>query len=241
MNTTTNAPTITTVKHNASFNFRNWILGQAGHSRLAELLESGKLAADDILVTKDKEGNEAKDQYQRKPVALELEVPLVSSFVLPDTLTPQMMDHLQALINQTVEKAQSAAVDAGIQADEGALKTWQQVLAAPFKQRTAAVKVTEEMIKAAVAIFSEYLEEVGSSIKAIELISALASKKFALTACVKVKRPVLEKIQERVAGFWTGLSDTDQHQHTATINLWAANLEKAINPETEDEIDEDMI
>ena len=230
MNTTTNAVsnavalTITTVAHKASYNLRNWKAGQAGFDRLNELVEGGKLATTDITVTKDKEGITANDLYQRNAVALEIAVPLVSSIVLEGALSPQQLDHLQALLNATFEKAQQASVDAGTHNEEGALISWEDVLSAPYKQRTAQVKVTEEMVKACVAIFAPYLEEVGSAQKGIELISTLALKKFALTSCIKVKVTVLEKIQERVVGFFENLDDTAKHTHTAVINLWATNF-----------------
>jgi hypothetical protein len=231
---------ITTVNHKASFNFRNWKQGQEGFNRLNTLLEAGKIAETDIAITPDKDGDESKNLYQRKPLHLDIEVPLVSSFIKDSHFTAAQLDHLQALINQTVEKAQQQAVDAGNPSAED-LTPWYVVLDAPFKQRTAAVKITEEMLKAAVTLFSDYLGQVGSSAKGIDLISNLSMKKFALTACVKVPRKVVERIQERVAGFFEAMSDEEKHTHTAVVTLWAGNIEKVLNPEVEDELDADMI
>lgn len=231
---------ITTVAHKPSFNFRNWKQGQEGFTRLNALLESGKLTTDQITVTADKEGKAENDLYQRNPVTLEIEVPLVSSFIKDDFLTMAQIDHIQALINQTIEKAQQPAVDAGNTEDEN-LIPWYVVLEQPFKQRVAAVKITDDMLKAAVALYAVYLEDVGSSAKGIELQSTLGLKKFALTACIKVPHKVLERIQERIAGWVEDMEDTDKHTHSAVINLWAGNLEKVLNPEPEEELDADMI
>jgi len=234
------APAITTVKHNASFNFRNWKQGQEGFKRLETLLTDGRITQDDITVTPAKDGDETATLYQRKQVKLELEVPLVSSFIKEDTLTPAQVDHLQALLNATIEKAQQPNVDAGkLAADD--IIMWDAVLNAPYKQRTAAVKITQAMLDAAVKVFADYLEEVGSSPKGIALISNLCAKKFNLTACIKVSHAVMEKIQGRLVELITSLDLAELHQHEAVFNVWATAIEKVLKPEVEEEIDSDMI
>ncbi len=238
---TTLATTIaTTIIHSAAFNFRNWKKGQAGYDKLALAIQESRITTADVKVTKDEEGNTDNDLYQRKPLTLALSVPLMASCLIEGALTAAQTDHLQALVNQACEKAHTVLVDNG-NVTEASLISWEDVLAQPFKQRVAAVKVTEAMVKATNELFEAYLVEAGSQEKGILLMTKLATKKFGIAACATTKLPILEAIQGRIVGFIESLSDEAQHEHAPVLNLWATNLEKVINPELEEEVDEDMI
>lgn len=233
------ATVLGSVAHTATYTFRNWKKGTAGYDRLQAALVAGKLTPEDIAVTKDKEGKVENDLYQRKPVVLALTVPLLDETALPG-FTPAQVSHTQSLINQAVEKAQSALVDEGnVPTDK--IITWQDALEQPFKTRAAAVKITDDMLKAATTVFKAFLVEVGSAPKAVELITELSMKKYALTACTKVPPKALERIQGRLVELIEALDAETAHTHAAVLEMWAANIEKAINPVVDEELDLDMI
>ncbi len=242
---TTTTNTAVTIAHNATFNFRNWKQGQAGYDKLTLAINEERLTTEDIKVSRvDVEGkpdDRSQDLYQRKPLNLALPVLLISSVIKDDAeLSTAQLDHLQCLVNQACEKAHSNLVEAG-NVKEADIISWEQVLSQPFKQRTAAVKITEAMLKAATELFIAYLQDVGSNPKGIELITKLGLKKFGIAACATTKKNILEAIQERVAGFIESLEASVAHEHVAVLELWSGNLEKVLNPELEEDIDESMI
>lgn len=211
------------------YHFKSYDADSEGFKRLNALLESGKLTADDIEVIKE-EGK--ADKYKRKSTKLSFEVPVIEIA----GATKEVNDHVQCLVNKAIEAAQKPAVDA---ADLSAMKDWRTVLSTPFAQRTASIKVTTELVNKVVELMKEGLLAQGVKEKGVELACALGTKKFTVAACQPIPNEVVEKVQGLVVGWYSELDADTAGAVEPVMNLWAANIEKVLQPAEEYNV-EDM-
>lgn len=214
-----------------TFHFKSFTQEEKGYERLAELVEKEAIATADIeQITEEGKA----DKFKRKSVTINMEVPVVAV----EGFSAAQNDHLQQLVNKAIKGAQDDVVGAGTPTAE-TLFTWDKVLESPYAQRTAAVKVTAEMVKAVVDIVKATMPALFNE-KVAAAVAQLGEKRFSLASCQPVSNAVLEKLQGAVATWYSELAKEDAEvaaQCEPVVNLWATNLEKVLKPSEEFDLD----
>lgn len=255
---TTNNPAVTaaaatqsvpvaTIVYPHSFTFKNYKQGTKGYEKLEEMLSEGLLTSDDILVIPPKDltdsaGNKLTDaqiaaetNYRRVTKVVELSVPLVSSFVTEGTLTPAQIDHVQALVNKAIAYKHQEAV---AERCDYTVQGWQSILEENPAARIAQVKVTADMLSAAVDALTLFMDAQNIGIKGQQLTQSLAHKKFNAATVQRVPVQTLEKVQIILANWFTSMDALSQNEHQPVMKVWSDALERALQPE--DSLDADI-
>ncbi len=220
--------------------FKRWAEGSKGHKELLALAETGSIADFDQDVERIEEDGAVA--FKRK--SLTFNVPTLdcsvalANLVESGDMTAAQVEHAQELINQAIKKEVQTIV-----ADEKrTLKTpltddncptWETVLAQPFNKRPVAIKVTAKMVEAATKLIAEYMVAAGIGEGGRELTVSLCTKKFSIAALNAVPAPVLEKVSGIVTGWYETLTEAQQQEHFAVVNLWDTNIEAKLNPKQE--------
>jgi hypothetical protein len=221
-----------TTKQNITYTFKSYTSGEMFDKNLA-LVESGKLAESDFDIERDSEGNIVK--LKRKAYVVNAELPVIEI----DGFTKEQNDHVAHLVAKQVESKNKPNIDEMT----GDWATWEQVLQAPAVQRGGGggFKVTADMVNDAAEVYSAVLLDIGMQQKAVDLIVAMATKRFSAASCAKVKAPVLEKIRESLVCAHAAIKAEDEATATElepVHDLWVNSIDKVLNPEQE--LDEDM-
>ncbi len=214
-----------------TFHFKSYTAEEKGYERLSALVEKESLAADQVEVITE-EGK--ADKYKRKSVTVNMAVPVVAV----EGFTAAQNDHLQQLVNKAIKTAQDDVIGNGTPTAE-TLVSWDAVLEAPFAQRTAAIKVTAEMVKAVVEVVKATMPELFND-KVAAAVAQLGEKRFSLASCQPVSNAVLEKLQGAIATWYAALAEQDADVAATcepVVNLWATNLEKVLKPSEDFDLD----
>lgn len=210
-----------TTNQEITYHFKAFATTTDGYSRLAALVEAGKLSTDDIDITEA----DGVTKWKRKSVTVKAAVPVVAI----EGYTPEMNDHVQYLIIKQLEAKNKENIDTV----SGEWIEWDKVLQQPAVLRTAAVKVSAELVEGVVAALAEYMNEAGYPQPAVELIVEAGSKRFNANVCRGIKVDVLTKIDSIIKGWVEALDSESADTVKPVTDLWAVNIDKLVNPKTE--------
>lgn len=211
--------------HKAKAHYKTFAAGTKGFESLEAMLKEQKLKQSDIDVGTAGEGAEAKVTWKRKSAELTVTVPLVAGLVQPDLLTANQIAHLQSVVDAYFEGKQRPYVDAA----STEVVNWSTLLEGPYSLKTAAVKITAEMVNAAVAALAKGLAGITPA-KAATTVVELAKKKFSTTICRDLEVPILEKINSLVVEVFDSMTAEEQAQHEAVFELFVKELADSITP-----------
>lgn len=217
--TTFDPATIHTIDTEITYHFKAFGKDKEQYTKLAALVEAGKLDASDLEQKED-------DKVKRKSLVVKVALPVIAI----EGFTPEMNAHVQFLIAKQVEAKNKDNVDECT----GEWIDWYTVLAQPPINRSAgAIKVTAEMVTLVTDALVEYMTEQGYPLPAIELIKEAGNKRFSATVCRDVKTAVLHKINAIVSGWIEALDEETAETVAPVTNLWIANIDKVLNPKTD--------
>lgn len=219
------ASAVPTKLHKAKAHYKTFAAGTKGFEALEAMVKEQKLKPADIDTGTTGEGAEAKVTWKRKSAELAVTVPLVSGLVQPDLLSANQVAHLQAVVDAYFEGKQRPFVDAA----STEVVNWATLLEGPYSLKTAAVKITAEMVTAAVAALAKGLAGITSA-KAATTVVELAKKKFSPTVCRDLEVPILEKINSLVVEVFDSMTAEDQAKHEAVFELFVKELADSITP-----------
>lgn len=200
MNTTNNAVlaavavSVLFVPHTDAMHFKKYAVGTDGQKELKALIDAGKLTDADITTETKGEGEKAVTTWKRKSVSFTVQVPDVTSLVAPDTLSPAILSHLQAVIAQRLVDKQKAEISDLT----GKTVTFEEVFSAAYTLRVAVAKVSAEALKAALEYLKAGLEAIGTNPKGLPRIIEMAGKRFSAASAAGLAPDALAAIQTRV-------------------------------------------
>lgn len=217
--------TVPTKLHKAKAHYKTFATGTNGFAALEAMVKEGKLKQSDIDAGTTGEGAEQKVTWKRKSAELAVTVPLVSGLVVEGLLSAAQITHLQSVVDAYFEGKQRPFVDAASTESVN----WATLLEGPYSLKTAAVKITAEMVAAAVAMLAKHLPSITSA-KATTTVVDMAKKKFSATVCRELDVAILEKINSLVLEVFEALTEAEQAQHEAVFELFVAELAASITP-----------
>lgn len=217
--------------------FKRWAADSKGHKDLEALAAKGAIADFEKEVTKEIDDETKKAVYKRNTLTFNVTTLDVASIVTGSGLELAEIDHLQELVNNAIKKdIQSMVADADrtspVTPDN--LPTCFTVLGQPYNKRPVTIKVTMEMINAAIKPMTEWLAAQGIKEGGIDLTKSLCIKKFSISALNGYETAVIEKVQGLVLGWFEATTEAEQAQHYPVVNLWSINIEAKLNPKKED-------
>lgn len=218
-----------------AFHFKRWAKDSKGHKDLLALVAAGSIADFDkeVELVKDEEGLEG---FKRKSLSFSISTLDCVKALAGSGLSVAQVEHMQELVNGAIKRdIQLMLVDTSRTKPltDIDLPTAETVLAQSFNKRPVAVKVTMEMINAAVAPLVEWLKAAGTKQGGIDLTSGLCTKKFSIAALNGIETPIIERVQGLVFGWFEALPEGEQMVHFPVVNLWTANIDAKLNPKQE--------
>ena len=233
-------PTLATL-FTLPIHFKNWALDSKGHKDLVALGAKGGIADFKKEVTESVNEDSKVAQFKRNSLSYNVTTLnmafLLSGAVEAEALTPVMVDHIQELVNAAIKKEVQTMVsdiERTTPVSEADLPTFETVLSQPYNKRPSTIKVTVDMIKAAVTALIEFLTKSGVKEGGIKLTDSLCTKKFSIAALNTIDTPVIEKVQGLVLGWFETLTEAEQGVHFAVVDLWDKNIDAKLNPKQED-------
>lgn len=226
------------IVNKSMFYFRTQDASSKAGESLLQLVADGKLAETEV----ETEVVEGKTLVKRKAVPMDLAVPNVAALVVADALTEAQLAHMQAALTQYIEAKQRVEVEACT----GKVVDWLELFGSAFTQKTVAVKVTAEQLKAAKAVMISALDgTVDGTAYAkpagLKIVESMFDTRASITTCVKYSPSVLEKVQSIITTGTEVLLVADQlGSHADAIDLILSNIGKALAPKTA-ELDADEI
>lgn len=225
---TDSTTTLNTTSVDIVYHFKAFAPKTAGYDRLAELMEAGKLSADEDIEQKV-DGDVTK--LKRKSVTVKATIPVVEL----EGFTAEQNAHVQYLITKQLEAKNKEHIDNC----SGEWVSWETVLQLPPISKSAgAVKVDAEMLAAVTEALCEHMRECGYNDGAIQFVSTAGGKKFSATVCRNVKLPVLEKVRTIVTDWMETLDEETASAVAPVTSLWLRNIDVVLNPQTD--VTEDM-
>lgn len=234
--TTTTTPAIATTIFTLPIHFKNWVEGSKGHKDLLALQATGAIADWDKEVTASKNEDD-KVVYKRNSLNFNITTIDMVAALAGSGLSAAQVEHAQELVNAAIKKdIKEMVIDTTRTSPltDTDLPTGESVLSQPFNKRPVTIKVTLEMIAAAVKPLIAFLVESGVKEGGVKLTESLCTKKFSLAALNAIDTPVLEKINGLVMGWFEAISEGEQQLHFPVVNLWATNIDAKLNPKSED-------
>jgi hypothetical protein len=230
MNTETTTTTGSVI-YNATYHFKSSPINGKAYDNLMKLKGEGAISDDDLQQIRDDSGKLIA--LKRKSLSVPFTVLDVASVVDVDTLTEKQVAHLQHLVNEAVKSANQKVVDDG----KIDFLSWEQVLDADPAVRRAAVKVTNEMVKATTAVFGNFIADKIANPDAQQMLLDVASKKFSIASTKKFSTEILEFFQQIIGMFMDDLNEEELATHAPVLEVWAKALEDALKPQEEISVD----
>lgn len=223
--------TLRTLNHVARFFFRAQKADSPAGKTLLELVETGKLAAEQVVATTD---DDKVEWLKRNPADVTLSVPDVRSIVVDGVLTDAQLNYLQAVVVEHIETKQQAETSACT----GKVIDWAELFSAAFVTKAVQVKVTADMLKAAKAAVQSALSgeldgQVYAKPAGIAAVAGLFDNRASMASCLKYKPDVLTRLQGAIAQAAEVLAGAEQLEaHSAAIDLILTNIQNALAPKT---------
>lgn len=217
--------------------FKRWAADSKGHKDLLALAANGAIADFTKEVTEEVDEETGKKVFKRNTLNYNVTTLNVAEIVAGSGLSLEEIDHVQELVNNAIKKeiqGMVADLDRKSPVGEDNLPTCHTVLSQPYNKRPVTIKVTMEMINAAVKPMAAWLLEQGIKESGVELASSLCVKKFSIAALNGIETPIIEKIQGLVLGWFDAITEAEQQTHFPVINLWVNNITARLDPKKED-------
>jgi hypothetical protein len=214
--------------------FKRWAEGSKGHQDLLALKAQGVIADFDKEVEAITE--DGKKAFKRKTLSYSVTTLDCAVALAGSGLDLSQIMHIQELVNAAIKKdVQSMVADSERKSpvNQDDLPTWITTLSQSFNKRPTAIKITVEMLNAALAALEAYLVDGGVKEGGITLTKDLCTKKFSLASLNVLTIPVIEKVQGLIIGWYETLTEAEQTQHFAVVNLWDSNISAKLNPQQE--------